>query len=147
METIMSKWLSGLFLLLLMSGCAPTNSVRLQDINPARSYNAPYEEMLDAIRMFAIREGYKLDRFETEYGTIIGHKTDTSGGARRVGTDPMSQVMVMKLSVKRHAAQRTDITAAFSFGGVHTTQTKDDEDILASCYTSLFTYLDDSLKH
>jgi hypothetical protein len=102
--------------------------------------------VLDAIRMYAIKEGYKLDRFETEYGTIIGHKTDTSGGARRAGSDPMSQVLVMKLSVKKQTAQRTDLTASFSFGGVQTTQTKDDEDTLVYSYTSLFEYIDGSLK-
>ncbi len=142
----MSKWLFPLCLALVITNCVPSSNVRLQDINPVRTYNAAYDQVLDAIRMYAIKEGYKLDRFETEYGTVIGHKTDTSGGARRTGTDPMSQVIVMKLSVKRQTAQRTDLNASFSFGSVQTTQTKDDEDILVYNYTSLFDYLNDSLK-
>lgn len=142
----MSKWFFPLCLALVLSNCAPSSSLRLSDIIPARTYNAAYDQVLDAIRMYAIKEGFKLDRFETEYGTIIGHKTDTSGGARRTGTDPMSQIIVMKLSVKKQAAQRTNLNASFSFGGVHTTQTKDDEDILISNYTSFFEYLNDTLK-
>jgi hypothetical protein len=142
----MSKWLFSLCLALVFSQCAPSSNIRLADINPTRTYNVGYDQVLDAIRMYAIKERFKLDRFETEYGTIIGHKTDTSGGAGRTGADAMSQVIVMKLSVKRHTAQRTDLTAAFSFGGVHTTQTKDDEDILVYNYTSLFDFLNDSLK-
>jgi hypothetical protein len=142
----MSKWLFPLCLAFTFITCAPSSNVRLQDINPARTYTAGYEQVLDAIRMFAIKEGYKLDRFETEYGTVIAHKTDTSGGAGHAGNDPMSQVIVMKLSVKKQTAQRTDLTAGFSFGGVHTTQTKGDEDILVYNYTSLFEYLDSALK-
>ncbi|MBP1648285.1 MAG: hypothetical protein H6Q30_1730 [Bacteroidetes bacterium] len=141
----MSKWLPTLLFSLILLGCTSSPSVRLQDINPTRSYNTGYDQVLDAIRMFAVREGYKLDRFETEYGTIIGHKTD-SGGSRRTGMDAMSQVIVMKLSVKRQTAQRTDLNASFSFGGVHTTSTKEDEDILVYNYTSLFDYLGDALK-
>jgi hypothetical protein len=142
----MSKSLYPLFLALLFLSCSTTPTMRLQDVNPARTYTAAYDNVLDAIRMYAIKEGFKLDRFETEYGTIIGHKTDTSGGSRRVGSDPMSQVIVMKLSVKKQTAERTDLTAGFSFGGVHTTQTKDDEDVLVSNYTSLFDFLNDQLK-
>lgn len=142
----MFKWLFPLCLALVLCNCAPSSSLRLTDINPSRTYNSPYEQVLDAIRMYAIKEGFKLDRFETEYGTIIGHKTDTSGGAKRVGTDPMSQIIVMKLSVKKQTGQRTDLNASFSFGGVHTTQTRDDEDILVYNYTSFFEYLNDTLK-
>ncbi len=60
--------------------------------------------------------------------------------------DAMSQVIVMKLSVKRQTAQRTDLNASFSFGSAHTTSTKEDEDILVYNYTSLFDYLGDALK-
>lgn len=142
----MSKWLYSLLLPLLFVGCAPSSNLRLQDVNPTRTYSAAYDQVLDAVRMYAIKEAFKLDRFETEYGTIIGHKTDTGSGRARFGADPMSQIIVMKLSVKRQAAQRTDVNASFSFGGLHTTQTKEDEDILVTNYTSLFDYLNDSLK-
>lgn len=142
----MSKWLYPIFLCLLLLSCAPSNTLRLQDVNPSRTYNAAYDQVLDAIRMYAHKEGFKLDRFETEYGTIIGHKTDTEGGRARAGSDPMSKVLVMKLSVKRQTALRTDVNSSFAFGGVQTTQTKDDEDILVTNYTMLFDYLNESLK-
>jgi hypothetical protein len=141
----MSTRLPLIILIALLSGCAPTGGLRLQDINPARTYNAEYEKVLDTIRMYAIKEGFKLDRFETEFGTIIGHKTFSSGGSRQAGLDAMSQVIVMKLSVKRQSVQRTDLNAGFTFGGVHMTSTKDDEDILVYNYTSFFDYMNDTL--
>ncbi len=141
----MSKWVYSLFFPLILSGCSPSGSLRLQDINPSRSYNAGYDSVLDAIRMYAVKEGFKLDRFETEYGTIIGHKTE-SGHSRQAGLDDMSQVIVMKLSVKRKTTERTDLNANFSFGGVQTTSTKGEEDILVYNYTGLFNYLDGALK-
>ena len=142
----MSRLLFPLVLALLLSNCVPSSNVRLQDINPSRTYNAAYDQVLDAIRMYAMKEGFKLDRFETEYGTIIGHKTATSGGRARTETDAMSQVIVMKLSVKRQTEQRTDLNASFSYGALRTTQTKEDEQTLVYHYTSFFDYLNEALK-
>jgi hypothetical protein len=137
----MTRWLTLLLFALLLAGCSSSRDATLIDINPNRTYNVQYDRVLDAVRNYAIREGYTLDRYETEFGTIIAHKTETRN-ARGPATEAVSHVIVFTMSVRRETPQRTNLNARYSFGGVHTARSPDDDDILALHYSRLYEYLD-----
>ena len=141
----MSRVFLAPLLVLIIGGCSSSDNVRLQDVNPNRTYDAGYDQVLQEVRSYLAREGYNLDRFETDYGTIVAHKAE-DGASGDGGPNAPTQVVVIKLAVEREAARRTSVHATFSFGGVHSGQTRDDEALLARQYTRLFEYLDSSLR-
>jgi hypothetical protein len=129
---------------MLLAGCSSSPAVKLADINPNRTYNEEYKQVLEAVRTYLTLEGFTLDRFETEYGTIIAHRTEPRTLQEPV-TDDSIHVIVLRMSIKRESARRTNVNASFSFGGVHAARTADDEAVLVLHYSRVFEYLDSVL--
>ncbi len=145
-QTALFRWILLLVGTLGLLGCSSSPGAKLQEVNPVRTYSARYDQVLQAIRGYALQEGITLDRFEQDYGTVIGHKEYSPDGEKGGGTDDRRKVMLMKLSVERQGAKQTALNASFSFGSAPANLPEDDEEILVASYSTLFQYLNNALK-
>jgi hypothetical protein len=139
-----------LFLLaasMCMFDCAMPPRMTLSDINPVRTYNVQKEALFDALREFATKEGYKVERFEMESGSVKGHKRLATGSAG-VGGTTMSDTrhVIMNLKVREVSSGVMELTASFGYGEYQGSFTSEDEGILVSEYNTLFSFLQDELK-
>lgn len=85
--------------------------------------------------MFAIREEFKITSFEEETGRIIGFRNVS------LSRQNETRRIIMHLSIVPVSGNQCELNARFVFGDSPVTLTKEDENMLVGCYTSLFDYL------
>jgi hypothetical protein len=117
----------------------------LSDINPVRVYDTEKQALFDQVRMFSQREDYRLERFEIETGSIIGHKRVLLSARSLSGVEPSpTRQLIMHLRVKTLAPGKTEVNASFTFGDYTGSFSSEDENILVGQYMNLFGSLDET---
>lgn len=134
-------------LLCIALSCASTERTRLQDINPTRIYKATVPAFFDEVRLFSIREGFRLERFEQESGRVIGYRnlivsSSETGMASATATN---RKIIMVLKIRPKAERETSVLASFVYGDEQLVLSRSDEEELISCYRILFRRLDENL--
>jgi hypothetical protein len=119
----------------------------LQDINPTRIYKTTVPAFFDEVRLFSIKEGFRLERFEQESGRIIGHRnvSVSSSEAGQLSNAATNKRILMVLKIRPKAERETSVLASFVYGDEQIVLTRSDEDELVNCYTVLFRHLDKNL--
>lgn len=138
----MLRWIVPLF---LIAGCAMPARESLDKINPTRDYRTDLATVMQAARSFSLKEGFKIERFEQDYGRVMGSKRTIGRGLDNTSMNPDSRMIVMDLKLKRTSEKETHLTASFTFGDGQSVATRDEERLLIECYHSLFELLDQTL--
>jgi len=131
--------------MLVLSGCASSRQ-RLEDVIPDRVYHRPFKELFEAIRLYSLKEGFKLDRYGEDAGRVIGHKnTSSSGEARQLSSlSETTTMVVMNLKMRRLGENETGITVNFAFENGHVVVSREEESILLDCYNTFFDFMKDN---
>jgi hypothetical protein len=132
--------------LLVAGGCASMSRQRLEDIKPNRVYHRPYTDVFESVKMYSIKEGFKLDRYGEEAGRVIGHKNTTSSGeGRQMSSIGESTTMVvMNLKMRKVAERDTEVLVNFSFENGHVVVSREEESILLDCYGTFFDFMQEN---
>ena len=132
--------------LVLAGGCASMARQRLEDVTPNRVYHRPFTEVFEAIKLYSIKEGFKLDRYGEDAGRVIGHKSTTSSGdARQLSSiGETATMVVMNLKMRKMGADQTEVLVNFAFENGHVVVSREEESILLDCYSTFFDYMKDS---
>jgi hypothetical protein len=119
---------------------------RLEDIKPNRVYHRPYSEVFESIKMYCLKEGFRLDRYGEEAGRVIGHKlTSSSPEGRQMSTiGETSMMVVMNLKMRRMSGGDTEVLVNFSFENGHVVVSREEESILLDCYSTFFDFMKDN---
>ncbi|HTO93359.1 MAG TPA: hypothetical protein VMM80_03280 [Bacteroidota bacterium] len=131
--------------MLILSGCASSRQ-RLEDVIPDRVYHRPFKEVFEAIRLYSLKEGFKLDRYGEDAGRVIGHKnTSSSSEARQLSSlSETATMVVMNLKMRRMGENETGITVNFAFENGHVVVSREEESILLDCYNTFFDFMKDN---
>jgi hypothetical protein len=129
--------------LLIAGGCASMSRQRLEDITPNRVYHRPYTDVFESVKMYSLKEGFKLDRYGEEAGRVIGHKNTTSSGeAKQMSSIAETAMMVvMNLKMRKVAGGDTEVLVNFSFENGHVVVSREEESILLDCYSTFFDFM------
>ncbi len=134
MKTIVT---SCLLSVLLLSGCSQGPSLTLKDIQPKRVFHLTRPEVFEVVRLFGLKEGFRIDSMEEETGRVIGHCTlQASAGAAA------SKVIIMNLRVFPVDSERSEVNARFTFSSLGDALTREEENILVDHYQNLFGVLE-----
>ena len=135
-------------LLFTLYGCAPSSQVNLSDINPKRTYQAGFEDLIDAVKIYSLKEGFRLDRSSEEAGRVIGHKNTSSASVqgREFSVATTAMMIIMNLKMTRISNDETEMTVHFAFESGHVYVTKEEEGMLVECYSTLLAYLDEKFQ-
>ncbi len=133
--------------LLIAGGCASTSRQRLEDITPNRVYHRPYSEVFDNVKLYSLKEGFKLDRYGEDAGRIIGHKNTTSSGAghQLSSIGETTTMVVMNLKMRKVASGDTEVLVNFSFENGHVVVSREEESILLDCYSTFFDFMQEKV--
>ena len=130
---------------LVAAGCASSSKQTLEDIVPNRVYHRPYTDVFENVKMYSLKEGFRLDRYGEEAGRIIGHKNTTSSPeARQMSSIGQTTTMVvMTLKLRKLVGGDTEVIVNFSFENGHVVVSREEESILLDCYYTFFDYMQD----
>jgi hypothetical protein len=139
--------LSSIILLFVLAGCVVGERTTLQDVKPTRLYKTTVPVLFDEVRLFSIQESFRLERFEQESGSIIGHKNLTVSRSETgmLGGTTSTKRILMVLKVKAKSEHETTVVVSFVFGDEQIVLTRSDEEELINCYSSFFRHLDKEL--
>lgn len=128
---------------LIAAGCASSSKQRLEDIVPNRVYHKPYADVFEDVKMYSLKEGFRLDRYGEEAGRVIGHKnTSSSPEARQMSSIGQTTTMVvMILKLRKLSGGDTEVIVNFSFENGHVVVSREEESILLDCYYTFFDYM------
>ena len=134
--------------LLIMTGCASMNRQRLEDVTPNRVYHRPFAAVFEDVKLFSLKEGFRLDRYGEEAGRVIGHKnTSSSSEGRAMSSIGESAMMiVMNLKMRKMSQQDTEVIVNFSFENGHVVVSREEESILLDCYATFFDFMQDKVS-
>ena len=129
--------------LLIAGGCASMSRQRLEDIKPNRVYHRPFSEVFEGIKLYSIKEGFRLDRYGEEAGRVIGHKNTTSSpeGRQMSSIGETTTMVVMNLKMRKVAGGDTEVLVNFSFENGHVVVSREEEAILLDCYSTFFDFM------
>ncbi len=121
----------------LLSGCSSGPSLTLQDIQPKRVFHLTRAEVFEVVRLFGLKEGFRLDSMEEETGRIVGHCTlQASPGV------PVNKMIIMNLRVYPVDSERSEVNARFTFSSLGDALTREEENILVDYYQNLYGVLE-----
>lgn len=126
-----------LLLSLLIADCSTGPRTSLKDIPTTRVFKLTRTQLLDAVRVYSVKEGFSLESSELESGRIIGRRTLQ---AAQMG-DP-SKLIIMNLRLASVDSTHCELTSWFRFSSVGNALTREEEDILRDCYITLYDELD-----
>ena len=131
--------------LLVAGGCASMSRQRLEDISPNRVYHRPYADVFESVKMYSLKEGFKLDRYGEDAGRVIGHKNTTSAGEnwQMSSIGETATMVVMNLKMRKVAGGDTEVLVNFSFENGHVVVSREEESILLDCYSTFFDFMQD----
>jgi hypothetical protein len=126
-------------------GCAPSERMTLQQINPSRIYKTTVPAFFDEVRLYSIGQDFRLERFEQESGRILGYKNIqvSSSEAGLMSASVRSKKILMVLKVKPKSETETSLVASFVYGDAQVVLSRSDEEELVGCYRELFRHLDE----
>jgi hypothetical protein len=132
--------------LLIAGGCASMSRQRLEDIKPNRVYHKPFADVSQAIRLYSLKEGFRLDRYGEDAGRIIGHKNTTSSpeGRQMSSIGETTTMVVMNLKMRRLTPEDTEILVNFAFENGHVVVSREEESILLDCYSTFFDFMQEN---
>lgn len=137
MRTVYVLSVSALFFL---SACTPTATMTLKDVNPNRIYRGESSKVLDQARAYGAKEGFRIDKFDPEQGSVIGYKNYAAdAGAMRSGG---MRTILMRLKVTASSQLETFVNATFRHVEDQGTPTRQDEADLLECYHTFFEFMD-----
>ncbi len=126
-----------LLLAFLFAECSTGPRQSLKDIPTTRVFKLTRSQLLDAVRVYSVKEGFSLESSEVESGRIIGRRTLQ---ATQLG-DP-SKLIIMNLRLVSVDAAHCEVTSWFRFSSVGNALTREEESILRDCYVTLYDELD-----
>lgn len=124
------------FLGALIAGCASAPYVPLDQIKTRRVYQGTKQDIMNAARVFATREMFKIQSFEEETGRIAGYKSVSFPRS----DDP--RTIVMQVSIVPESQGKWDVSAVFRYSQAGEQLTRGEESLLAECYSSFFTQIE-----
>ena len=136
---------TALLLSLFLIGCSSQPRRSLAEGAAPRVYAANLQQVFDAVRLHCLKEGFTVDRFEQESGSIIAHKVYQQGGPRADNFGPANHLIVMHIRVHEVAPGRTEAATSITFGNGQVVASRDDESILLDNYSSLYATMDAQL--
>jgi hypothetical protein len=122
---------------LLLIGCAPVPRLTLQQIQPKHVVKLSKTEVFETVRMFSVKEGFRIDSFEEESGRIIGHRTHQATPSSDAG-----KMIIMNLRILPADSTHSEVNAGFTFSSAGEVLNREQEEMLVECYTTLYDYLD-----
>jgi len=133
--------------LLIATGCASMSRQRLEDVTPNRVYHRPFAEVFEDIKLYSLKEGFRLDRYGEEAGRVIGHKnTSSSSEGRQMSSIGESAMMiVMNLKMRKTSQADTEVIVNFAFENGHVVVSREEESILLDCYATFFDFMQDKI--
>ncbi len=133
--------------MMIAGGCASLSRQRLEDVTPNRVYHKPFAEVFEGIKLYSLREGFRLDRYGEEAGRVIGHKnTSSSAEAKQMSTiGETTEMIVMNLKVRRVSGGDTEVLVNFSFENGHVVVSREEESILLDCYSTFFDFMNEKV--
>jgi hypothetical protein len=120
---------------LVIAGCATGPQVTLDQIQPHHVVAGDKSSLMNAVRMFAMREQYKISSFEEETGRVVAFRNVS------LSRQDESRRIIMHLSIVPGSGNSCELDARFAFGDSPGTLTKEEENILVGCYTALYDHL------
>jgi hypothetical protein len=130
-----------LFLAFLLSGCSSGPRMTLQQIQQKRVFHLTRGQVFETVRFFCVKEAFRIDSFDEESGRIIGHRTYQSGPSSDIG-----KMVIMNLRVIPVEPEISEVTSRFSFSSVNDALSREEEEILLVCYTTLYDHLEQKAK-
>lgn len=132
--------LPSLLALLTIAGCAAGARIPLDQIQTRRTIAAGKAVLMDRVRIYAMKEQFKISSLEEETGRIHGSRDQTG-----VGREGM-RALFMQVSIVPTAPAACDVTVRFIFSGIPTPVDRNEESILVECYTGIFEALEAKAK-
>jgi hypothetical protein len=126
---------------LVLPGCSTGPRIPLQEIQQKRVFKLTRTEVFETVRFFSIKEGFRLDSFDEESGRVIGHRTIEAAHTNDVG-----KLIIMNLRVNNVDTENSEVMTRFSFSSVNDALSREEEDILAVCYTTLYDHFEQKAK-
>ena len=126
-----------LLLTLFFADCSTGPRQSLKEIPTTRVFKLSRPQVLDAVRVYSVKEGFSLESSEEESGRIIGRRTLQSA---QMG-DP-SKLIIMNLRLAPVDSAHCEVTSWFRFTSVGNALTREEENILRDCYITLYDELD-----
>jgi hypothetical protein len=120
---------------LMIAGCATGPQLTLDQIQPHHVVAGDKSSLMNAVRMFAMREQYKISSFEEETGRVVAFRNVS------LGRQDESRRIIMHLSIVPASPNSCELDARFAFGDSPGTLTREEENILVGCYTALYDHL------
>lgn len=131
--------------ILFACGCASMPRERLEDINPNRTYHRAYKEVFESLKIYSLKEGFRLDRCGEDAGRVIGHKNTTSSSEeKQMSSIGKSTMVVMNIKLRKVSTADTEILVNFSFENGHVVVSREEESILLGCYATFFDYMQEN---
>jgi hypothetical protein len=131
---------------LLAGGCASMSRERLEDIKPNRTYHRTYKDVFESLKMYSLKEGFRLDRYGEEAGRVIGHKSTTSSSESKQMSSigESATLVVMNVKLRKVSAADTEVLVNFSFENGHVVVSREEESILLDCYSTFFSFMQEN---
>jgi hypothetical protein len=115
--------------------CGTERPRSLSDVQTWRMYSADKSSIFEAINLFALRQDFKLIRFDEEAGRILGHTSLVDTVEHR------SRVIMMAMAITQMDSIRCVVDARFNFANEQGRYNVRSEQILSAYYDRLFEYL------
>ena len=90
---------------------------------------------MDAIRIFARKEGFIVDSVEDETGRFLAHRVVATRSSE-------SRMIIMNVKVATVDPGHTEVQTRFTFSQLSQTPSRDEEGMLIDCYISLYQMLE-----
>ncbi len=135
--------LAALIIALVLMGCGGGTQQSLKEINHDRSYPAAYARVLEAIKVYGAKEQFRIDRFDAEFGTVVGYRNYSSSVYQSTSDAYSSRkTIVMRLTVTPVSDQKTSMNVTFRLADDQRTMTREDEGDLLDCYHTFFSFME-----
>ncbi len=134
--------------LLMLAQCSSRSPMTLEQVPTTRTYQTGVAGVMDAIKLFSVKEGFKLERFEPETGRVIGFKRlaqSLSAPRQTLDTEP-SKLVIVNVHLRRLAQDVTELSVHFGFGEGQTAMNRGEETLLVDQYLAFFEFIDSTLR-
>jgi hypothetical protein len=97
-------------------------------------------KLMEAVRVFTIRELFKISSFEEETGRILAFRNTMTSRAEDAKT------IIMHVNIIATSPTTCEVNARFTYSRPSAVLSKDDESVLTDCYIGLFDLLDGEVR-
>jgi hypothetical protein len=129
-----------LLALMTLTTCAPGPRITLDQVQTRRTIAAEKSVLMDCVRIYAMKELFKISSLEEETGRILGFRNTT--GVRK--DDP--RTLLMQVSIVSTGPAVCDVNVRFVYSGNPASLSRDEESTLVECYSTLFDALEAKAK-